>query len=108
MKKVLRGGWSPRTAAGISLGACAILLILFAMLSYSAVLTKIATYDEPLHSVAGYVHRTLGDFRINPEDPALFGYWGSIPHGKKALQINTDLVFWDKMLEDFKDMFSGD
>ncbi|HEY7089102.1 MAG TPA: hypothetical protein VH518_13490, partial [Tepidisphaeraceae bacterium] len=51
----------------IAIAGCAGLLILFAILSYTASLTKSATYDEPLHAVAGFVHRTMGDFRINAE-----------------------------------------
>ncbi len=42
------------------------LLLIFAGLSYCAVLTKCATYDEPLHLVGGLVHRYLHDYRINP------------------------------------------
>jgi hypothetical protein len=85
----------------IAIAGCAGLLILFAILSYTASLTKSATYDEPLHAVAGFVHRTMGDFRINAEDPALFGYWASLAHRKDALKINTDYRTWDQMLEDF-------
>ncbi|WP_428938008.1 phospholipid carrier-dependent glycosyltransferase [Fontivita pretiosa] len=90
-----------RNVALAAIGGITALLLLFAVLSYSAVLGKSPTYDETLHSVAGYVHRIRGDFRINPEDPALFGYWGSLVHGRNALTISTDLRYWDQMIEDF-------
>lgn len=91
----------PQLRAATAIGLCGAFLILFAALAFSAVRKKSATYDEPLHSVAGYVHRVLGDFRINPEDPALFGYWGSLAHGPGALKINKDYKAWDDMIGDF-------
>jgi hypothetical protein len=67
---------------------CAALLVLFGGLSYSAVLTKSATFDEPLHLVGGFVHRDLQDYRIDPEDPALLGAWAALPHGRGAMVLN--------------------
>src|SRR4051794_24827112 len=69
----------------LTLGLCAALLLLFAVLSYSAVLTKTATFDEPLHAVSGYAIRAFGDYRIDPEDPALFTRLAAFPHGSNAL-----------------------
>jgi 4-amino-4-deoxy-L-arabinose transferase-like glycosyltransferase len=92
---------TPRLRRWLTIGTCGGLLILFAVLSRSAGRSKSATYDEPLHAVAGWVRRTTGDFRINQEDPALFGYWASLRHGSKALTLNTDLRWWDEMLTDF-------
>jgi hypothetical protein len=82
-----------------AIAACAGLLILFAILSYSAVLGKSATYDEPLHAVAGFVHLHDGDFRINPEHPALFGYWSALPHSRDELKLNLDSPHWKNMLQ---------
>ena len=76
-----------RTAGQI--GACAALLVLFAVLSFTAIRGKSATYDEPLHAVGGYMKRHFADFRINPEDPSLFGFWSAIPHGPAALQVDV-------------------
>jgi len=98
MARTLPGTRGVRT--GLAIGACALLLILSGALSYSAVRKQSAVYDEPLHSVAGYVQRTLLDFRINPEDPALFGYWASIPHASGSLKLDRDLQYWDAMLDD--------
>ena len=64
------------------------LLLLFAVLSFTAVMGKSATYDEPLHVVGGESHRQLGDFRINPEDPALFGWWSTLPHLANPLLLD--------------------
>src|SRR4051812_10916063 len=64
-----------------TLGLCAALLILFAVLSYSAVVTKSATFDEPVHAMSGYVIRNYKDYRIDPEDPALFTWMSALPFG---------------------------
>jgi hypothetical protein len=72
-----------------TLGLCAALLVLFATLSYSAVLTKNATYDEPLHAAAGAVIHDFGDYRIDPEDPAFFTWLSSVPHASGAVKIDT-------------------
>lgn len=85
----------------VSIGLCTLGLLLFAILSYSAMHGKSATYDETTHSVGGYIHAKLGDFRINPEDPALFGYWGALAQSNGDLIINKDLNSWDGMLTDF-------
>jgi Dolichyl-phosphate-mannose-protein mannosyltransferase len=90
----------PRPHAVAAIVFCAALLVVFAIVSYSAVLKKSATYDEPLHAVAGFVHLTTGDFRINPEDPALFGYWGALPHSREELKLNLDSPSWGKMIAD--------
>lgn len=68
--------------------ACAALLVLFGVLSYTAVLGKAATYDEPLHVVGGFLHVNFDDYRINPEDPALFGMWSALPHSNVALSVD--------------------
>jgi hypothetical protein len=90
----------PRPHRARAIAACTALLIVFAILAYSAVLTKSATYDEPLHSVAGFVHLHSGDFRINPEDPALFGYWSALPHSRNELKLDLDSPYWPKMIAD--------
>jgi hypothetical protein len=79
--------------------ACAALLILFATMSYRAALTKSATYDEPLHLVAGFVHKTEGDFRIDPENPALFGRWAAVPIARDELKLIFDTPLWKRMPE---------
>jgi hypothetical protein len=70
------------------------LLLCFAALSFTAVMNKSATYDEPEDVVGGMVHRYLHDFRINPEDPPLFGWWASLPHSMGDLPIDTSNRFY--------------
>jgi hypothetical protein len=67
---------------------CVIFCLAFGCLSYSAALTKSATFDEPLHLVGGYLHHFDGDFRINPEDPPLFGAIAAV--GMRADALRPD------------------
>jgi hypothetical protein len=64
-------------------------LCLFAAMSYSAVVQKCATFDEPLHAVSGAIIRQTHDYRIDPEDPALFTWLSSLIHSSTALRIDT-------------------
>jgi len=91
-----------KSRAGIvaAVGVCAGLLILFAFISWSAVSTKNATFDEPLHLLGGFVNRTSGDFRLNPEDPALFGYLAALPLDRSAIHVNYQSPHWSSILED--------
>lgn len=66
---------------------CGALAVLFAVLSYSAVLTKSATYDEPYHMVGGFMRLKRGDYRFNVEDPALFGHFAALTLPDDAVQI---------------------
>src|SRR4051812_37175618 len=68
---------TPRGLRLCTAAAVMVLAIVFGAISYRASLTKSATYDEPLHVVGGFVHRYFNDYRINPEDPALFGLWAA-------------------------------
>ena len=54
-----------------AIAACAIGVIAYAVLCYSAVLTKSVTYDETLHVVSGWTHFYLRDFRIDFDNPPL-------------------------------------
>jgi hypothetical protein len=55
--------------------ACAAGLVLFAILAWSAVSRKSATYDEPLHVVTGWMNLYVGDYRLSPDVPPLWEYW---------------------------------
>ena len=81
----------------LAIAICSALLIVFAIVSYSAVLSKNATFDEPLHALAGFTHRFKGDFRLDPEDPALFGYWAALPHRSDELKIDYNSDSWTQM-----------
>jgi 4-amino-4-deoxy-L-arabinose transferase-like glycosyltransferase len=75
-----------RRASWIALSCCCLLVLLYSIVSYSAVVTKSATYDEPLHAVGAWMHLHFGDFRMNFEDPPLWKYFAAIPNGRGALQ----------------------
>ncbi|MBC8108249.1 MAG: hypothetical protein H7Z14_16805 [Anaerolineae bacterium] len=92
IKKRLTGKWT--------LAICAALVVLFGTLSFTASLNKSATYDEPLHLVGGYVHRYLKDYRINFEDPALFGMWAALPLPNTAIMVETRHPLWSKIPAD--------
>lgn len=82
----------------IAISICVALLISFAALSYSAIRGKSATSDEPLHLVGGFVRLHEGDFRLDPEDPALFGYWASLPLSRSAIKLNNQSLRWNAIL----------
>lgn len=68
--------------------ACAALVLAFAALSWTAVNTKSATWDEPEHLLGGYLHSNHRDFRVNPEDPALFGWITALPLRRDAIKLD--------------------
>lgn len=73
---------------------CGLLILLFAILSRTAILTKSATYDEPLHAVAGYTNLRLGDYRLNFEDPPLWHYWVSILNSRDSIKFDDQDSAW--------------
>jgi 4-amino-4-deoxy-L-arabinose transferase-like glycosyltransferase len=66
---------------------CGALSLLFVALSYSAVLTKSATSDEPYHVAGGFMRLRHGDYRFNVEDPPLFGYLAAMTLPDDAIRI---------------------
>jgi hypothetical protein len=84
----------------IGVACCAVLLAGFAVLSYTAVLRKSATADEPLHALGAYVHTFHGDFRLNSEDPPLWKYWAMVPHRRGAIRVDLESPQW-KALPDY-------
>jgi hypothetical protein len=79
---------------------CAVLLAFFGIISLTASSRKNATVDEPLHFVAGFVHRTRADFRMDPEDPPLFSYLAVIPFTSDAMSPDYRSPHWEGMSED--------
>ncbi|MGH7176320.1 MAG: hypothetical protein ACREJC_02965 [Tepidisphaeraceae bacterium] len=84
---------------------CTALLVVFATLSFSAVRTKNATFDEPLHLMGGVMHRFYHDYRVNPEDPALFGLWASIPHTKDGLKVDLNSTKYRLAISDVREQW---
>jgi hypothetical protein len=64
---------------------CAGLLLAFAGLAHTAVISKSPTFDEPLHALSAWLHLHFSEFRIDPEDPPLWKYFAALPNGKNAL-----------------------
>jgi hypothetical protein len=84
-------------SARIAFLACAGLLILFAGISWSAINSKGATYDEPYHALSAWLQLRYGDFRMDCEDPPLWQYWASLPNGKSALKADFKSSDWTTM-----------
>jgi len=61
--------------------ACAALILIFALLSWFATASKSPTHDEPQHALGGWLGLRYHDYRINAEDPPLWGYWAALPNG---------------------------
>jgi hypothetical protein len=85
----------------LAIGACAALIALSLMLSYSAVQTKSATYDEPLHLLSGWLQLHLDDSRLNFEDPPLPKLWASLPNGADAILFNPADPAWLEVAGNF-------
>jgi hypothetical protein len=81
-----RSIWSPGPLATSIV--CAALLLIFATLAYTAAHTKSATWDEPEHLLGAFLHARHHDFRVNPEDPALFGIIASLPMGPAEFKVD--------------------
>ncbi|HEY1685108.1 MAG TPA: glycosyltransferase family 39 protein [Tepidisphaeraceae bacterium] len=80
--------------------ACVLLLLIFAILSFTAARTKNSTYDETLHVPAAWavLH---GDYRANSEHPPLWKYWCALPHliwPMNTAQASDD---WKGMIDNF-------
>ena len=89
-----RGSWF--AAAG-----CIALLLLFAALSWTAAARKSPVYDEPLHTVGGWLIRNADDFRVDPDHPSLWLRWSSLLNGPEALHPDTSSPHWDRMLSNY-------
>src|SRR3982751_3800043 len=79
---------------------CALLLSLFAALSYTAARQKSSTYDEPADAVAAWVLLHFHDYRINTYDPPLAQYWAALPTRADDLRVDWESPAWKGMLED--------
>ena len=89
---------------------CLLLLAAFAALSWSAAATKSPVYDEPLHTVGGYLIRSEGDFRVDPDHPSLWLLWAALPNGPGSLRPDHASPDWDRMLTNYWScyLFSAD
>jgi hypothetical protein len=82
------------SVSGKTFIACASLLMLFAVISWSATSSKGATYDEPYHALSAWLQLHRHDYRMDNEDPPLWLYWASLPNGKSALKADFEAESW--------------
>jgi hypothetical protein len=78
---------------GAAVGVAA-LLVLFTVLSWSAARGKSPTMDEPMHALAGWLWTHERDYRFDPEDPPLWGYWMALPNRRDALKVDLRHPTW--------------
>ncbi len=57
----------------------AVCVAVFAGLTVHSYTQKSATFDEPLHLLAGYAAVQAGDFRVDPTHPPLGRMWAALP-----------------------------
>ncbi|HYV18942.1 MAG TPA: hypothetical protein VFC25_07925 [Verrucomicrobiae bacterium] len=90
--------------------ACVLLLAVFALLSWSAAARKSPVYDEPLHTVGGWLIRNADDFRVDPDHPSLWLRWSALLNGPDALHPDTRSPHWDRMFSNYWScyLFSAD
>ncbi|HEV8200388.1 MAG TPA: hypothetical protein VGS03_10230 [Candidatus Polarisedimenticolia bacterium] len=90
--------------------ACVALLAIFATLSWTAATRKSPVYDEPLHTVGGWLIRNADDFRVDPDHPSLWLRWSALLNGPDALHPDTRSPHWDRMFSNYWScyLFSAD
>jgi 4-amino-4-deoxy-L-arabinose transferase-like glycosyltransferase len=81
--------WLPGTV--VALLAVALLTVASYLMSFSAVRTKSATADEPLHLVAARMHVFDSDFRLDPEDPPLWSWLAMALVPRDAIRIDPSV-----------------
>ena len=91
---------STRWGAIAGIVTCALLLVAFAITSWSAVLTKSAAVGEPTHAVAGWMHLARGDFRVDPDEPPLWKVVAARPNAPVELPVDRHPDLWGRMLGD--------
>lgn len=57
----------------------ALLLALYALMSFTSALSKSPTGDEPAYLAGGYSHLVTGDYRLHPENGQLPQRWAALP-----------------------------
>src|SRR3954453_17681253 len=90
---------NPRALRVVAIVLCALLLVGYALLARSAVRTKSASWDEPLHVLSAYMGRQYQDFRLDPPNPPLWTYSADLPHARGSIQVDLNSPIW-RMLPD--------
>lgn len=78
----------------------AALLLMFAIVSWTAVSGKSSTYDEPVHALGSWLVLHRGDFRIDPENPPLWQHWAGLGNGGDDLHIDLNSPGFARVLKD--------
>ncbi len=97
---------------------CAVILLLMGANLFSVIARKTITNDEIVHIPSGYHYLVGGDFRQNPEHPALIKMWASLPlliirptpgsfarppnQDHAAFTVNHSIDFWKANRESFE------
>jgi hypothetical protein len=86
---------APKSKSGrFTTAACSVLLCTFAAASFSAVLTKNATIDEPAHALAGWLDLRRGDFRFETVNPSLWKMYAAIGNVGSNPKMTFDGPVW--------------
>ena len=70
------------------------LLLLYTLLAGWAAREQCATFDEPVHATAAWLHLRHGNFQCNMEHPPLWKYWAALPNGPAALNVDLQSPQW--------------
>jgi hypothetical protein len=89
----LRRRGMSRRHAGLLL---AVGLLVHALLAVHTLLGNAATFDEGAHLPAGYTHLTLGDHRLNPEQPPLVKLLAAAPLLAVTPEMKEDDPAWQR------------
>ena len=68
----------------------AALIIAFVINALAAVRGKSSTFDEPVHTMSSWMIVNDGDFRMNPEHPALWKYVAGLGLWRQPLNVQYD------------------
>lgn len=80
----------PRRTTWPAAVACVLIAVAFAFHAWFAASTKSATFDEPVYALSAWMNVNRGDFRLNPEHPALWKYLPGI--ALVGYQLKVDLA----------------
>jgi 4-amino-4-deoxy-L-arabinose transferase-like glycosyltransferase len=81
---------------------CAVLLIVYGVLSYCSTLGKNAAIDEPTHAVEAYLCRWYEDYRIDASNPPLWMRWVALGMPRSILKVDFTTPVWPVLLHGFE------
>lgn len=74
--------------------------VIHSVLSFVSLSTKSPTFDESIHALGGYSVRFLNDFRIDPEDPALWHRIQALAARRDEVKIDQSSDLWNQIKAD--------